>query len=132
MGRARFLALYLLSALAGSALVCWFCHEFTAPPLGASGAIFGLMGALLVVARKVRANVAVARADSASTSCITFVAAATSPGRATSAASSAERWSAAILVYAPRGQAHAVPGVGLGVLLAVLLALALVQDVALA
>ncbi|GAW47910.1 MULTISPECIES: rhomboid family intramembrane serine protease [unclassified Nocardioides] len=56
IGRARFLALYLLSALTGSALVYWAAPEFQAT-LGASGAIFGLMGALLVVAFKVRANV---------------------------------------------------------------------------
>lgn len=52
IGRARFLALYLLSALAGSALVYWFAGEYTTT-VGASGAIFGLMGALLVVVHKV-------------------------------------------------------------------------------
>ena len=52
IGRARFLALYLLSALTGSALVYWASPEFQAT-LGASGAIFGLMGALLVVVHKV-------------------------------------------------------------------------------
>ena len=52
LGRSRYLALYLLSALTGSALVYWAAPEFT-PTLGASGAVFGLMGALLVVAHKV-------------------------------------------------------------------------------
>ena len=56
IGRVRFLALYLLSGLTGSALVYWAAPEFQAT-VGASGAIFGLMGALLVVAYKVRANV---------------------------------------------------------------------------
>jgi membrane associated rhomboid family serine protease len=56
IGRARFLALYLLSALAGSALVYWAGGTDTAT-LGASGAVFGLMGALLVVALKVGGNV---------------------------------------------------------------------------
>ncbi|HXH80960.1 rhomboid family intramembrane serine protease [Nocardioides sp.] len=56
LGRARFLALYLLSALAGSAVVYWFAAE-TSATLGASGAGFGLMGALLVVAIKVRGDV---------------------------------------------------------------------------
>jgi membrane associated rhomboid family serine protease len=55
IGRARFLALYLLSALTGSALVYWAGPEFQAT-VGASGAIFGLMGALLVVALKLRVN----------------------------------------------------------------------------
>ncbi|MDZ5619326.1 rhomboid family intramembrane serine protease [Nocardioides bizhenqiangii] len=56
LGRARFLALYLVSGLAGSVCVYWFSNEDTST-LGASGAIFGLMGALLVVAFKVRGNV---------------------------------------------------------------------------
>jgi membrane associated rhomboid family serine protease len=55
-GRARFLALYLFSALTGSAAVYWFSPEFS-PTLGASGAIYGLMGALLVISLKVRVNV---------------------------------------------------------------------------
>ena len=55
IGRARFLALYLISALAGSTLVYWAGPEYGAT-VGASGAIFGLMGGLLVVALKMRAN----------------------------------------------------------------------------
>ena len=56
LGRARFLALYLLSGLVGSAAVYLLSPEYT-PVLGASGAIFGLMGALLVIAYKRRADV---------------------------------------------------------------------------
>ena len=56
IGRARFLALYLLSALTGSALVYW-AGPISQSTVGAAGAIFGLMGALLVVAFRVRANV---------------------------------------------------------------------------
>lgn len=56
LGRARFLALYLLSALAGSAAVYWLSDP-ASTTLGASGAVFGLMGALLVVALKVRGQV---------------------------------------------------------------------------
>jgi membrane associated rhomboid family serine protease len=56
IGRARFLALYLLSGLAGSATVLWLSAP-VALTLGASGAIFGLMGGLLVVAIKVRGDV---------------------------------------------------------------------------
>jgi membrane associated rhomboid family serine protease len=55
IGRLRFLALYLLSGLCGSALVFWLAGIHT-PTLGASGAIFGLMGGLLLIAIKVRAN----------------------------------------------------------------------------
>jgi membrane associated rhomboid family serine protease len=56
LGRARFLLLYLLSGLVGSAAVYLLSDQST-PTLGASGAIFGLMAALLVVARKARADV---------------------------------------------------------------------------
>ncbi len=56
LGRARYLAVYLLSGLAGSTAVMWLSNE-NGQTLGASGAIFGLMGALLVVGLKVRANV---------------------------------------------------------------------------
>jgi len=56
IGRTRFIALYLLSGLAGSALVYWAAPEFQST-LGASGAIFGLLGALLVMAIKVGGDV---------------------------------------------------------------------------
>ena len=56
VGRVRFLALYLLSGLVGSVLVYWLAGEHTAT-LGASGAIFGLMGGLLVVGHKMRADI---------------------------------------------------------------------------
>ncbi|MFT4084977.1 MAG: rhomboid family intramembrane serine protease [Nocardioides sp.] len=48
LGRTRFLALYFISLLAGSVLVYWAANTQDAT-LGASGAIFGLMGALLVI-----------------------------------------------------------------------------------
>ncbi|GAB3120052.1 rhomboid family intramembrane serine protease [Streptomyces calidiresistens] len=53
LGRARFLTLYLLSALAGSTL----SYLLAAPnqlSLGASGAIFGLFGAMAVLLRRLR------------------------------------------------------------------------------
>jgi membrane associated rhomboid family serine protease len=56
VGRVRFLAIYLISGLAGSAAVMWL-SEPIGLTLGASGAIFGLMGALLVIALKVHGDV---------------------------------------------------------------------------
>lgn len=47
LGRAKYLVLYLLSGLAGSVLVLLAAPLFT-PTVGASGAIFGLFGALAV------------------------------------------------------------------------------------
>ncbi len=55
LGRTRFLAVYLLSGLAGSVSVYWLAGEFDAT-VGASGAIFGLMGALVVLALKIGAR----------------------------------------------------------------------------
>jgi membrane associated rhomboid family serine protease len=58
VGRTRFLALYFISGLAGGALVLWAGPEYSiGGTLGASGAIFGLMGALAVVALKVGGDV---------------------------------------------------------------------------
>ncbi|MFE7402800.1 rhomboid family intramembrane serine protease [Streptomyces sp. NPDC057557] len=51
LGRARYLALYLLSGLAGSALTYWLAAP-NQPSLGASGAIFGLLGATAVLMRR--------------------------------------------------------------------------------
>jgi membrane associated rhomboid family serine protease len=56
LGRVRFLALYLLSGLVGSATVYWLASEYSVT-VGASGAIFGLMAALVIVALKVRGDV---------------------------------------------------------------------------
>ncbi|QES49184.1 rhomboid family intramembrane serine protease [Streptomyces venezuelae] len=57
IGRARYLSVYLLSGLAGSALV----YLLTPPnlaTLGASGAVFGLFGATAVLMRRMRYDMA--------------------------------------------------------------------------
>ncbi|WP_338897179.1 rhomboid family intramembrane serine protease [Streptomyces sp. TG1A-60] len=51
LGRARYLALYFVSGLAGSALT-YLLAAPTQPSLGASGAIFGLFGATGVLMRR--------------------------------------------------------------------------------
>lgn len=55
LGRSRFVWLYLLSGLGGSVAVVLF--GFTSAVVGASGAIFGLFGALLVIGRHIGANI---------------------------------------------------------------------------
>lgn len=56
MGRARFLAVYLLSTLAAGATIFAFAPVYSST-LGASGGVFGLMGAMLVVAWRFRGDV---------------------------------------------------------------------------
>ncbi|MFG2144095.1 rhomboid family intramembrane serine protease [Streptomyces sp. NPDC048696] len=53
LGRVRYLALYFVSGLAGSALTYWLAAA-NQPSLGASGAIFGLFGATAVLMRKLK------------------------------------------------------------------------------
>ncbi|MCK2035054.1 rhomboid family intramembrane serine protease [Microbacterium sp. SSW1-49] len=55
LGRARYLALYLISGLGGSVMVALIAPG--SPTVGASGAIFGLMAALLIIGRHIGANV---------------------------------------------------------------------------
>ncbi|QEO14501.1 rhomboid family intramembrane serine protease [Agromyces intestinalis] len=55
LGRWRFLALYLIAGLGGSVGVVWLAEPST-QVVGASGAIFGLMGAFLVIQRRLGGN----------------------------------------------------------------------------
>lgn len=54
-GRARFLLVYLLSGLASGTTVYWLADPASST-VGASGALFGVLGALFVVSLKVRGN----------------------------------------------------------------------------
>jgi len=55
LGREWFLGLYLIAGVAGSAVAFAFTSPFV-PVVGASGAIFGLFGAMVVFARRMRAD----------------------------------------------------------------------------
>lgn len=50
IGRRRFLAVYVLSALGGSVAALWLAPQVAV--IGASGAIFGLLGAFFVIQRR--------------------------------------------------------------------------------
>jgi membrane associated rhomboid family serine protease len=56
LGWGRFLATYLICALGGSTLSYMFMSYQGPGSIGASGAVFGLVGALVVVDRQLRAN----------------------------------------------------------------------------
>jgi membrane associated rhomboid family serine protease len=56
LGRVRFVALYFVAALGGSALSYAFSNP-AQPSLGASGAIFGLLGAYLVISLRLHREV---------------------------------------------------------------------------
>ncbi|MFV0451945.1 MAG: rhomboid family intramembrane serine protease [Propioniciclava sp.] len=55
LGRARFLAIYFISGWAGAALFVWLSAPYV-QAVGASGSIFGMLGALLVLAVRQRAD----------------------------------------------------------------------------
>lgn len=61
LGKARFAALYLLSGLGGSLVVMLWSYAdpqaLLVPTVGASGAIFGVLGATLVAYRAARVNI---------------------------------------------------------------------------
>ena len=129
LGRARFLALDLISGLAGSVAVLWLSPEIGLT-LGASGAIYGLFGALGVVAHKVGGDLRGLFGLLALNLFITFAV----PGIS---------WQghlggllggaliAALLVYAPRGRRALVQWAGLAALTVVLLGLVVVRVLAL-
>jgi len=131
VGRARFLAVYLLSAFAGSVLVYWLADP-SGSTLGASGSVFGLMGALLVVVHKVGGSVGGILAWLGINAVITLV------GR------DAISWQghlggllggilvAALVVYAPRRARTPVQVGGLAVVAVLLLALVVVRTLTLA
>ena len=56
LGHTRFTVLYLLAALGGSVASYWF-SDLNTVSVGASGAIFGLMGALIVAGRRLRYDI---------------------------------------------------------------------------
>ena len=105
LGRVRFLALYLLSALGGSTLsflVAAFATQRAQFGVGASGAIFGLFGAYYVVVRRLGGETRSILTLLAINLVITFAIPIIDGGR-TSAGWSPASSSPLALAYAPRG-----------------------------
>ncbi|MDA3644563.1 rhomboid family intramembrane serine protease [Saccharopolyspora indica] len=127
LGRARFIAVYLLSLLGGSAAVFLFGDEVT-PVAGASGAVYGLMGGIAIAALRLKVSLRPVLVVIA----LNIVASVVIPGisllghigglvlgvLATGA-----------LVYAPRNRQVLIQAGALGALLVVLLAVVITRDV---
>lgn len=131
LGRVRFLALYLLSALAGSVLVYWLAPEYGAT-LGASGAVFGLMGALLIVALKVGGNVQTVLTWLGINFVVTVVGRGFISWQGHLGGFLGGVLIAAILVYAPRTRRTLWQSVGLGAIGVVLVVATVLRTAALA
>lgn len=130
IGRARFLALYLLSALAGSTMVYWLASE-SGSTLGASGAVFGLMGALLVIAFKVGGDVRNILTWIGINAVITVVGSAFISWQAHLGGLLGGMAIAAVIAYAPRTRRTQVQVLGLVGITAVLAVLIALRTVAL-
>lgn len=131
IGRARFLAVYLVGALASSTLVLYLSNP-DGSTVGASGALFGLLGALLVVARKARLNSQWLVQNLVLGVVITVVGWQAISWQGHLGGFLGGVASAAVIAYAPRTHRSVLQWAGVGVLVAVLLALSLVRALALA
>ena len=131
IGRVRFLAVYLISAVAASVMVVWFSYEFSST-VGASGAIFGLLGALLVVARKGRLNSQWLVQNLVIGVVITVVGWRFISWQGHLGGLLGGALAALVIAYAPKSSRSVVQWTGLGLVSVVLLGLALVRATVLA
>jgi membrane associated rhomboid family serine protease len=120
LGRVRFSALYLLSALGGNAVSYAFSNP-AQPSLGASGAVFGLLGAFLVINRKLRRDTSGVLVLLAINLAFGFIAR-NIDWRAHLGGLVAGVLCAAALVYAPSKRRSLVQGLGLAVVLLAVIA----------
>jgi membrane associated rhomboid family serine protease len=130
LGRTRFLALYLLSGLAGSTAVLWLSPEFQLT-LGASGATYGLFAAFAVIVHKVGGDLRSIGMLLAINVFITFAVPNIS-WQAHLGGLLGGMAIAAILVYAPRTRRTQVQALGLAGLAALLVVLIVVRTASLA
>lgn len=130
IGRTRFLAVYLVSGLASSALVMWLSFEYGST-VGASGAIFGVLGALLVAARKARLNSQWLVQNLVLGAVITVVGWRMISWQGHLGGFLGGVAAAAVVAYAPRARRSVFQWTALGILAVVLVALALARGAAL-
>ena len=121
LGHGRYLVLYLVSAVGGGVASFWF-SDVNAVSVGASGAIFGLMGALVVAGKRLRYDVRQVLILLAINLVIGFIA----PGvdwRAHLGGLVTGALVAAVLVFAPRAHRLLWQLLGIGAILGVLVLL---------
>jgi membrane associated rhomboid family serine protease len=127
LGRARYLSLYLLSALGGSA-AAFLLAPPNQPSVGASGAIFGLFGAYYVVVRRLGGDTGSIVVLLVINGVISFM-----PGidwRAHLGGLVTGAVLAAVFAYAPRGPRQSALHGGAVVVLAVVFAVAVIARAA--
>ncbi len=125
-GHVRYLVLYLVAGLGGSVASFWFSdpHSVSA---GASGAIFGLMAALVVAGHAVKADVTQVLVLIGINLAIGFLVGGID-WRAHLGGLVTGALVAAVFAHAPRRRRTLVQGVGVAVIVAVLLVTAFVRD----
>ncbi len=131
LGRSRFLALYFGSALAGSVAVFWLADP-SVTTVGASGALFGLMGGFLIVAWKGRGDVRSILMWLLANVAFTFLGGAQISWQGHFGGLAGGLAIAALIVFAPRAQRSRFQWVGVAVVLAVLLVAVALRALALA
>lgn len=130
LGRARFLATYLIGGLGGGVAVLWL-SDASGSTVGASGALFGLLGALLVTATKARIDTQWITQNLMLGAVITVVGWRFISWQGHLGGFVAGAAAAAVIAFAPRGHRSLVQWTGLALLTAALLALAVVRAAAL-
>ncbi len=120
LGRARFAALYLVAAVGGSALSYAFASP-AQPSLGASGAVFGVLGAFLVVYHRLGRDTSTVMVLLAINFVIGFVVPRID-WRAHLGGLVAGALCAAAIAYAPEKQRTAVQAAGIGATVLVVVA----------
>ena len=131
LGRLRFLAVYFVSAFTASAAVMLVSNP-NSQTLGASGAIFGLMGALVVVAIKVKADLRQILFWLGLNLVFTFYNTGSISWEGHLGGLLGGALTAAIIVYAPRKRREVVQWSGIGLVLVVALGVIAAQAAALA